>query len=234
MQPRSESSSTATSLGPLPQYPLAADVPGEASLVAERLQRDVEGQSHPSPLRDDIHEVGFGLEGDVELEELTGDLWVQGQNLSAELLEQRPPRRGQAMGMILDGEVCLRALVLKFCEDLGRQLRPCLDGERILCEPCGTFLDLIYVPGLKLPVALVQTQRTVLEAALHVALLGKRAIGVFRVIAGRGQVPEDVQVLQLNVLPVIAEDRLPLLREVLVLRHDVFIESGPTASLPRQ
>ncbi len=78
--------------------PLAADVPGMAPLVAERLDCDVEAQSQPSLLWNDADEVGLGFESDVVLEELLSDPWVQGQNLRTELLEQGSARLPGADG----------------------------------------------------------------------------------------------------------------------------------------
>ena len=81
--------------------------------------------------------------------------------------------------------------------------------ERILGEALGALLDLRRVPGSSCPRALVEPQRAVLEAALHVALLGEGVVGVLRVVAGQGEVAERVQVLLLDFLPVLAESVPP-------------------------
>lgn len=108
---------------PIAPVPLAADVPGKAPLVAERLDWDVETQPQPSFLRNDVDEVGLGLESDVELEELLSDAWVQGQNLGTELLKQRSPRLPEQIWVVFDGEVRLCPLSFELRDGFSWQLR---------------------------------------------------------------------------------------------------------------
>src|SRR5690606_14091920 len=69
--------------------------------------------------------------------------------------------------------------------------------------------------------ALTDADWTQLEAAIHVALLNKRTVAVFRVVSREREVAQRVQVPLLDLLPVLAERLSPRLREVLGLWQDV-------------
>lgn len=123
--------------------------------------------------------------------------------------------------MVLDRESRVGSLGLELGEDVVTQRRSGPDRNGLLRQPVGACLDLFGVPGVERAEPLVEAERAVAETSLHVALLGERVVGVFGVVARRCEVPQGVQQPVLDVLPVRSERCLPLLGEVLVLRHDV-------------
>lgn len=74
---------------------------------------------------------------------------------------------------------------------------------------------------VKLTKALIELQRTFLEAAFHITLLNEGAVAVFGVVAGERQVAQSMQPRFLDALPFRAQLSLPACGEILVLWQDV-------------
>jgi hypothetical protein len=146
---------------------------------------------------------------------------VKRQRLCAEPVEQLPPGWWQQIRVILDAKAGLGSRHMELCRFLGTQGWATPDPQGVLGEPLCPGFDLGCIPGFKKPEALVEMKRAVLESAFHVALFREGTVRVLRVVASKGEVAEGVEVLLLDVGPVLAEGGSPLRGEILVLREDV-------------
>ena len=95
-------------------------------------------------------------------------------------------------------------------------------GERLIGKPPGAVLNRGFVPRVELAEPCVELKWTLFEAARHVALLAEGAIAVLSVVAGECEVAEGVQPLVLHALPLGTERLPPPLRQIGVLRQNVF------------